>query len=766
METYFDYLRTYASELGSRIVEMYPPVQGPKDPIAPALKKLLRKPLPAQAMTITGLAKYLKTANSVRVVGECGTGKTLMSIGVAHVHAEGRPYSAISMCPPHLVPKWAREVLITIPLARVFVLYDLRNGGDPGKPHGIVEMKLRNGHAVAKGLKTTLPELRRMGRKGWRKLCPGPSYFVVSRETGKLGYYWKHAFNVPESGPARLSVTNPDTGRSVPKSDGGYLAKIDFEDVKLAEMVTREKAGTCQHSALWQADRSKIQRMAPLEYAGRYLKGWWDYSIADELHQLANDTAQGNNLDVLRRCGRKLIGLTGTMMGGYASDLFHILYRMEPRKMVAEGFEANSHGQSEFQGTYGVLESIERIPDADNACSRAAKSTFELLRKPGASPLLFGKFLMSSTVFVTLEDIADFLPPYEETVLQVEMDSELADAYAQIEKDIRDALKANRRNRSLMSLILHRLLLYPDHPFGIGEIWARKFDLQQRRLVPFLVTRAPDLPRSFLYPKERTLIEDVREELRQGRRCQIFATFTGKHDVQERLEGVLRQAGFRVAVLRSSVPTLRRELWYEQQIKQGIEVVICHPRLVETGLDLLWFPTIYFYETGYSLHTLRQASRRSWRIGQHLDVRVKFFVYTGTTQMTCLRLMGRKMLVALLMEGKFSGEGIHSMEAEDDIMAAMARELVEKGGVGESADAVWDELKRERAGQLALAPKPLQVEEVNPVLSTIALPGLFETITADLPDPALVQSIPQSRKRSEPLWPTGSAVGQQLRLFG
>jgi len=32
-------------------------------------------------------------------------------------------------------------------------------------------------------------------------------------------------------------------------------------------------------------------------------------------------------------------------------------------------------------------------------------------------------------------------------------------------------------------------------------------------------------------------------------------------------------------------------------------VVICHPKLVETGLDLLDFPTIIFYESGYSLHT-------------------------------------------------------------------------------------------------------------------------------------------------------------------
>ncbi len=183
MDTYHDYLRTYSSQLGARIVEMYPPLQGPKDPIAPALKTLLRKPLPAQAMTITGAAKYLRTEDSVRLVGECGTGKTLMSIGIAHAHADGKPYSTLVMCPPHLVLKWAREVLVTVPLARTFVVYDLRNGGDPSKPHGIVEVRLRNGHAIAKGLKTSVSALRKMGRKGWRKLCPGPAYFIVSKET-------------------------------------------------------------------------------------------------------------------------------------------------------------------------------------------------------------------------------------------------------------------------------------------------------------------------------------------------------------------------------------------------------------------------------------------------------------------------------------------------------------------------------------------------------------------------------------------------------
>jgi hypothetical protein len=123
-----------------------------------------------------------------------------------------------------------------------------------------------------------------------------------------------------------------------------------------------------------------------------------------------------------------------------------------------------------------------------------------------------------------------------------------------------------------------------------------------------------------------------------------------RHDVTARLQRILSKEGIRTAVLRANVDTSKREAWYARQIKEGVQVVISHPKLVETGLDLLDFPTIIFYESGYSLHTLRQASRRSWRIGQRRPVRVMFLCYEATMQTACLRLMGKKLLVALTMK--------------------------------------------------------------------------------------------------------------------
>ena len=52
----------------------------------------------------------------------------------------------------------------------------------------------------------------------------------------------------------------------------------------------------------------------------------------------------------------------------------------------------------------------------------------------------------------------------------------------------------------------------------------------------------------------------------------------------------------------------RREAWVADKVKQGIDVLICHPRLVQTGLDLIDFPTIVWDETEFSVFQSTQKS--------------------------------------------------------------------------------------------------------------------------------------------------------------
>jgi hypothetical protein len=66
--------------------------------------------------------------------------------------------------------------------------------------------------------------------------------------------------------------------------------------------------------------------------------------------------------------------------------------------------------------------------------------------------------------------------------------------------------------------------------------------------------------------------------------------------------------------------------------------------------------------------------------------------------------MGKKLLVSLAMEGKFSNEGLQGIEDDDDVLTAMARELVTEKGVGESAASVWRAVQEQHSRLLPASP--------------------------------------------------------------
>jgi superfamily II DNA or RNA helicase len=723
-KTIADYLRTFGSELGDRVLQKYPALHDVQDPVSSRLRTLLRKPFPAQAVAAMGIAKKWETDRSAGVIAECGTGKTLISLAAVHVHSNGRPFAAIVMAPGHITLKWCKEALETIPRLRVFLIDGVRDRiRDSSAPCGVNEVKLRRGQIVREGLHTTLTDLRlrkayKSARDRWQgEICSGPALFVVGRDKGKLSHFWRHAYQVARSGHFLGSVVNPDTGMRVEVGDH-WLTKADFRKTRLSEVIgghgEREERPDPKprrpiYSPLWQADGKRIRRVAPVDFIGRYMDHWFDYAICDEAHQLANDTAQGNGLGTLAACADRTLILTGTLLGGYADDVYNLLFRVDARKMVARGYEWGEAGLRSFAETYGVLEKVTTIEPADNSCSKA-RVTKHVKRRPGASPRLFSEFLMGLAAFVSLEDISAELPSYTEEVIGVPMDASLQAAYKALEEDIKEAIKQHHMNHSVLSVGMNALLLYPDHAWGIGDLYGYDYDPDTQRRERFLVARPEDLDENVVYAKERRLIEIVKAELQGGRRrCHVYAVYTQKRDVTERLTRILEREGIRSAVLTSAVPPEKREAWFARKLREGVQVTISHPKIIETGLDLLDHPSLIFFESGYSLYTLRQASRRSWRIGQRQPVRVFYLHYEGTMQSSCLRLMAKKMLVSLAMEGKFDQGGLHSSEEDDDILTAMARELVTEHGVGESADVLWRQLQIEPSR--LLPPTPVVPEE-------------------------------------------------------
>ena len=397
-------------------------------------------------------------------------------------------------------------------------------------------------------------------------------------------------------------------------------------------------------------------------------------------------SAQGIAAGVLAdSCGKSLT-LTGTLTGGYSSTLFHLLYRFSPE--IRAEFGRSEEGR--WIQRYGFLEQTVRHSDdgdsfEDGRVSRRKGYRKTVRERPGLAPsALF--HLIGNSVFLRLSDVASGLPSYEEQVLLSGMDRETdytgfsqRKAYDLVFDTLRQALAEAlaKGSKRLLATYLQTLLAYPDGCTR-GET---VFDPQTGNVL----VQMPPLSEDKLYPKEQSLVDLVAAERLAGRKVLVYATHTGTRDITERMEQFLTRHGFKVAVLKAdTVAPDRREAWVEERVKPGVDVVICNPRLVQTGLDLVDFPTIAWFETDYSVYTMRQASRRSWRIGQTRPVKVVFLAYRNTLQADALKLVAKKLQSSLAVEGELPEDGLAAFGDDgDDLMLALARQIVS----GEEADA-------------------------------------------------------------------------------
>ena len=80
-----------------------------------------------------------------------------------------------------------------------------------------------------------------------------------------------------------------------------------------------------------------------------------------------------------------------------------------------------------------------------------------------------------------------------------------------------------------------------------------------------------------------------------------------------------------------------------------------------------------------SVYTLQQAARRSWRIGQKLDVDVYFLGYANTAQTACLALMAEKIAVSQSTSGDMPDTGLDVLNPNgDSVEVALAKRMLAK----------------------------------------------------------------------------------------
>ena len=82
---------------------------------------------------------------------------------------------------------------------------------------------------------------------------------------------------------------------------------------------------------------------------------------------------------------KQFVGMTATLINGYSSGIFHLLYRLVPSLMCKDG--KSYHSPQRFDAEYGVVENTyETTKAAYNANCRASKRKTKTRQPPRSVP--------------------------------------------------------------------------------------------------------------------------------------------------------------------------------------------------------------------------------------------------------------------------------------------------------------------------------------------------------------------------------------------
>lgn len=725
-----DFVSEFGDELLDSLNRANPPVyagqaKAHRQHILAAMKRTL---FPAQAEVVHAVAELLidRGERAAIVNGEMGCGKTTVGIATAAVlHAEGF-HRTLVLSPPHLVYKWRREIHETLADAKVWVL----NGPDTlvkllklreqlGVPAQGQEFFILGRVRMRMGFHWKPAFVHRRTRHGAVGACPQCGHVITDLDGEPVNPMDLQAEPSRRTcshcatalwtlmRPSRLPVSDQSAAvlkalKRIPTIGGVTAQKLmqRFGDTFLASMLgdnIHEFINLMDSNGELVFSDRQAQRMEramasmefgfgeggyqPSEFIKRQLpQGTFDLLIADEAHEYKNGgSAQGQAMGVLAAKARKTLLLTGTLMGGYGDDLFHLLFRALPGRMIEDGYRPTRQGSMTsaamaFMRDHGVLKDI--YSESTGTAHKTAKGTkvsVRTVKAPGFGPKGVLRCILPFTVFLKLKDIGgNVLPTYNEEFREVLMDTAQANAYrdlaGRLSAELKQALA--KRDTTLLGVVLNVLLAWPDTCFRPENVVHPR----TRNTLAFVPSLFDERE---VMPKERELIDICKQEHSLGRKTLVYSVYTGTRDTTSRLKVLLEKEGFKVAVLRASVDASRREDWIAEQLDRGIDVLITNPELVKTGLDLLEFPTIVFMQSGYNVYSLQQAARRSWRIGQKQPVCVIYLGYADTSQMTCLALMARKIMVSQSTSGDIPESGLDVLNPEgDSVEVALARQLV------------------------------------------------------------------------------------------
>ena len=693
------YLNEYGTVVAERIKDSFNPLYDPAtEDICDKLKEVNQnlkrhtgyELYPAQLAVAEAVKRRLDEAKVAMIIAECGSGKTKIGSASLAAYQNGQRSFNVVLSPSHVTKKWVREIYETLPDTKAAVIHNItelqavyRDYKENDKTVYAVLSKERARDGYMKR-----PAVRYSRRKD-AYVCPDCGKIIEMELSDDDGKYFVKAnqfffkketdknHKCRECGANLWTAYNPDDyspyhNKWVKIGNYGYIyrdmawahfgaGKTKKVNDKIKEVIDNPDVITPALGA--------YRRYSLSGYIAEHIKEV-DGLICDELHQYKGESGQGNAMANLVGCSKKVIGMTATLVNGYSSGIFYLLFRIASNLMLEDNKSYNN--PSAFNAEYGVTEEVFEVEDGEyNDNSRCKKRKIRESQKPGVSPLVYSRFLIESAVFLSLNDMGKDLPDYEEIPVELSLSTEIQEEYNRIEKNLISIIRHDKKAaRKIMSKYLQLTSTYPDQPYGHEPIMYPS----DKDREPIVIPKDTAKPEDFS-EKDLMTLDIVERKVKNGERILIYTNWV-KLDTQEKLKKLLSDKGYKTEILRVNVPPDKRETWVEDKVEKGLDVLITNPALVETGLDLNAFTTLVYYNIGYNLFTFRQSSRRSWRINQTAPrVEVYMLYYKGVMQERALKLMASKLAVATIIEGNLSDEGLAAMSECQDMTTLLAKEL-------------------------------------------------------------------------------------------
>ncbi|MGE6593440.1 hypothetical protein ACQKFU_28650 [Bacillus mycoides] len=745
-----EYLLEYSPVMLDKVTKLDEPLHQPMSDQALSHFDTYERPLfPVQAHVATGAAKALQVQKGIIIQGEMSVGKSaIMTAAVdGYFHLKGQKgYRTCVFVPPTLTEKWAKEeirhllpdaeihlIKRTEDLIRIHQSWIQAGRPKPQKPtFFVISFTTMRGDSIKQMpfpykqtslSKKSEEEVQRYYKNGYycsdcgAKLRKKTSSMMVQKANGEqqeVCQYKDFTGSDLDSKTNKNSVC-ADCNSNIwsPKVKTKYASFKDWTKYenklvqaikegnkplqKQLELENRVKPYDAKHSG------RAYRKIATVEYIRRKMKHFFDALIVDEVHELKSETAQGTALGSLAKVCKKVVAGTGTLFGGRASDVFYTLWRLFPQKMVKSGFEYSS--LMDWNETYG---NIERTYYHDgevvsNVASRGAQGMLDKTKVvPGISPYVFTQFLMDTTINVRLKDV--WPNPVElinvPTIL-VDMSEEQKQAYEHMKESFEKAIEAAKGTPDVGKLWLSYIRTGNAYPDNMNRYPNYYLDGNEKNVVWSNAEYRFD--EDCMQPKEKKLQEILHTEISEGRPTIIYVSDTGstvkERDIQPRLQKVAEQVpGAKVAILRTNTVTPpKRSEWLKEQVKNGVNVIICSQELVKVGLDLLATPTLVFYQLSFSLFTLNQAARRHWRIGQTNQCRTFYLGYRETFQSQMAQLIAQKNKASEAMNGDATSDGLNAMLGDTGDLQTLLIQNIKSGNQLKGSTEEWTKAASEES---------------------------------------------------------------------